>query len=212
MKPPAPLGLLILAVGGAMPLPPLLVAPARVAETLVPIAVLAQPDRGPTAMTTCCPKLRIRHAAAAAAFDKSNRSWQGRTIPWSTFSHEGYHPGTPLLVTAGFWAALLGFTLQRGWSVSATVARLLEQSRKAQENGERYALRTAQRAAEAVVRPRGLQPVPRFPLSQNLHYPPPVFLLLTQLPLPGSFPLVVASLDRALWPRPNCRRLNLRRR
>jgi hypothetical protein len=41
-----------------------------------------------------------------------------------------------------------------GWSVSATAARLMEESRKAQDNGERYALRTAQNAAAAVARRR----------------------------------------------------------
>ena len=44
-----------------------------------------------------------------------------------------------------------------GWSVTATAARLMEESRKAQANGERYALRTAQNAAAAVVRGRGNQ-------------------------------------------------------
>lgn len=44
-----------------------------------------------------------------------------------------------------------------GWSVTATAARLLEQSCKAQENGERYARRTAQNAAAAVARRRGNQ-------------------------------------------------------
>jgi hypothetical protein len=44
-----------------------------------------------------------------------------------------------------------------GWSVTATAARLLEQSCKAQENGERYALRTAQNAAAALARRRGNQ-------------------------------------------------------
>jgi hypothetical protein len=44
-----------------------------------------------------------------------------------------------------------------GWSVSATAARLMEESRKAQENGERYALRTAHNAAAAVARRRANQ-------------------------------------------------------
>ncbi len=41
-----------------------------------------------------------------------------------------------------------------GWSTEATAARLMEESAKAQENGEIYATRTAQRAAEAVTRNR----------------------------------------------------------
>ena len=44
-----------------------------------------------------------------------------------------------------------------GWSVSATAARLMEESREAQENGERYALRTAHNAAAAVARRRANQ-------------------------------------------------------
>lgn len=42
-----------------------------------------------------------------------------------------------------------------GWSVTATADRLMEESRKAQENGKHYALRTAQNAAAAVARRRG---------------------------------------------------------
>ena len=43
-----------------------------------------------------------------------------------------------------------------GWSVAETAARLMEESSKAQENGEAYATRTAQNAAAAVERGRGL--------------------------------------------------------
>jgi hypothetical protein len=39
-----------------------------------------------------------------------------------------------------------------GWSIEATAARLLEMSAKARENGEAYALTTAQNAAAAVAR------------------------------------------------------------
>ena len=51
-----------------------------------------------------------------------------------------------------------------GWSIEATAARLLEQSSKAKENGEGYALLTAQNAAAAVERRRSqlkAPPVPR---------------------------------------------------
>ena len=44
--------------------------------------------------------------------------------------------------------------LDWGWSMAATAARLMQESRKAQENGERYALRTAQNAAAAGARRR----------------------------------------------------------
>ena len=43
-----------------------------------------------------------------------------------------------------------------GWSVAETAARLIEESGKAQENGEVYATRTAQNAAAAVERGKGL--------------------------------------------------------
>jgi RepB DNA-primase from phage plasmid len=41
-----------------------------------------------------------------------------------------------------------------GWSIEATAARLMEESAKAQENGEHYALTTAQNAAGAIARRR----------------------------------------------------------
>jgi hypothetical protein len=44
-----------------------------------------------------------------------------------------------------------------GWSVEETAARLMELSGKAQENGEAYALRTAQNAAAAIERRGGVQ-------------------------------------------------------
>lgn len=42
-----------------------------------------------------------------------------------------------------------------GWSIEATAARLMEESAKAQENGEHYALTAAQNAAAAVARRSG---------------------------------------------------------
>lgn len=48
------------------------------------------------------------------------------------------------------------------WSVEATAIRLLELSAKAKENGERYAILTATRAAESVERqPYRSKPAPR---------------------------------------------------
>jgi RepB DNA-primase from phage plasmid len=41
-----------------------------------------------------------------------------------------------------------------GWSMEATAAHLMEESSKAQENGERYAFRTAQNAAAVLARRR----------------------------------------------------------
>jgi hypothetical protein len=45
--------------------------------------------------------------------------------------------------------------LDWGFGVEDTAARLMEESRKAQESGEAYALRTARSAAEALVRRQG---------------------------------------------------------
>jgi hypothetical protein len=42
-----------------------------------------------------------------------------------------------------------------GWSIEDTAAKLLQQSSKAKENGEQYAVTTAQNAAAAVARRRG---------------------------------------------------------
>jgi hypothetical protein len=44
-----------------------------------------------------------------------------------------------------------------GWGVEETAARLMEESNKAQENGEAYALRTARNAAAAIERRGGRQ-------------------------------------------------------
>jgi hypothetical protein len=49
--------------------------------------------------------------------------------------------------------------LDWGWSLAATAAKLMLESRKAQENGESYALLTVQSAAAAVARRRGSQPL-----------------------------------------------------
>jgi RepB DNA-primase from phage plasmid len=47
-----------------------------------------------------------------------------------------------------------------GWPVEDTAARLLQESSKAKENGEAYALATAQNAAAAVARRQKLKPSP----------------------------------------------------
>jgi hypothetical protein len=48
-------------------------------------------------------------------------------------------------------------TSRRGWSMKDIAAQLAELSEKARENGERYALLTAQNAAAAVDRERERQ-------------------------------------------------------
>jgi hypothetical protein len=44
-----------------------------------------------------------------------------------------------------------------GWGVEETTARLMQESGKAQESGEAYALRTARNAAAAIERQQGRQ-------------------------------------------------------
>ena len=60
--------------------------------------------------------------------------------------------GRPDISRADFTFCLLA--LDWGWGVEDTAARLLQESSKAQENGEAYALRTA-RSAAAVIEGRG---------------------------------------------------------
>jgi hypothetical protein len=48
--------------------------------------------------------------------------------------------------------------LDWGWSIEDTAARLLQESDKARENGEKYALMTAQNAAAAIARRPALKP------------------------------------------------------
>jgi hypothetical protein len=61
----------------------------------------------------------------------------------------------PDISRADFTFCLLA--IDWGWAVEETAARLMQESGKARENGEVYALRTAQRAAAALDRRRGLQ-------------------------------------------------------
>jgi hypothetical protein len=61
--------------------------------------------------------------------------------------------GRPDVSRADFAFALIA--LDWGWGVEAVAERLLQESTKARENGERYALLTAQNAAAALERRRG---------------------------------------------------------
>jgi len=57
-------------------------------------------------------------------------------------------PQGPDLSRADFTWGMTAITW--GWSIEDTAAQLMQESSKAQENGERYALITAQNAAAAV--------------------------------------------------------------
>jgi hypothetical protein len=63
--------------------------------------------------------------------------------------------GRPDISRADFTFALLA--LDWGWGIEETAERLMQESSKAKENGETYALRTARNAAAVLERRRGLQ-------------------------------------------------------
>jgi hypothetical protein len=59
----------------------------------------------------------------------------------------------PDISRADFTFCLLA--IDWGWGIEETVARLMQESSKAQENGEAYALRTARNAAAAIEQRHG---------------------------------------------------------
>ena len=73
--------------------------------------------------------------------------------------------GRPDSSRADFTFCLLA--IDWGWGVEETAARLMQESGKAQENGEAYALRTARKAAEASGAARGAAAVSTTPPEQS---------------------------------------------
>ena len=94
-------------------------------------------------------------ASGLARFPAQQRRWPSyqRCVQGAPFVLGG--EDRPDISKADFTWCMIA--IDWGWSVSATAARLIQESRKAQENGERYALRTAHNAAAAVARRRGSQ-------------------------------------------------------
>ena len=94
-------------------------------------------------------------ALGLARFPGKQRRWPSyqRCVQGAPCVRGGEH--RPDISRADFTWCMIA--IDWGWSVTATAARLLEQSSKAQENGERYALRTAQNAAAVVAKRRGNQ-------------------------------------------------------
>jgi hypothetical protein len=91
-------------------------------------------------------------AARAAPLRVSSRSlpsWPDyqRCLQGAPLNHS--QTGPDISRADYFWSLLAA---QRGWDVDAIAARLMEVSTKARENGESYALITAQNAAAAVSR------------------------------------------------------------
>jgi len=87
--------------------------------------------------------------ADRSAPDKRAKAWPSyeRCLQNAPPRHQGDRPDVS---RADFTFCLLA--IDWGWSVAETCTRLLEKSRKAHENGERYVWLTAQRAAAAVSR------------------------------------------------------------
>jgi hypothetical protein len=86
-------------------------------------------------------------------------SSQRRAKAWPSYERclqnapPAHHSDRPDVSRADFTFCLLA--IDWGWSIEEACARLLEKSRKARENGEGYARRTAQRAAAVVDRRAG---------------------------------------------------------
>jgi hypothetical protein len=88
---------------------------------------------------------------------RTARSWPSYAQVLERAPESHSRPGQPRESIADFtWCKI---ATSWGHSVEATAARLMRESSKAQENGEDYARKTAERAAWAAARRnRGLQP------------------------------------------------------
>jgi hypothetical protein len=92
--------------------------------------------------------------AARVPPGSGRRGWPSyeRCVAGAPEAREG---GRPDISKADFTFCLLA--QDWGWGIEETAARLMQESRKAQENGQAYALRTAQNAAAALARRHGPQ-------------------------------------------------------
>jgi hypothetical protein len=98
------------------------------------------------------PEMRVRIEAVRVAPSGRAKAWPSyeRCLRNAPLRQRGNRPDTS---RADFTFCLLA--IDWGWSIEETRQRLLEKSSKARENGDRYARRTAERAAEAVDRRSG---------------------------------------------------------
>jgi len=100
------------------------------------------------------PREEVKFAAAGASLIPANqRQWPSypRCVAHAP-PVKGGEPRPDISKADFVWSMI---ALDWGWSRAATAARLIQESRKAQENGEHYALLTVQNAAAAVARRRG---------------------------------------------------------
>jgi hypothetical protein len=99
------------------------------------------------------PAERVAPAVVCGSRRPCPRGWPSyqRCIAGAPETREG---GRPDISRADFTFCLLA--IDWGWSVEETADRSMQESGKAQENGEAYALRTARSAATAIERRRGM--------------------------------------------------------
>ena len=107
------------------------------------------------ALGVVAPPEKAEHAPPPARVSPrlpNARRWPDyrRCVENAPLARDGEHPD---ISRADFTWCLIA--IDWGWGVEETTARLLQESRKAQENGEAYAVRTARNAAAAVERRQG---------------------------------------------------------
>lgn len=106
-------------------------------------AGFAAPEEPPPARSTLSPR-------AARYASRGWRKWPSYEMCLVKAPESKSRPGNPRRSLADFtWCRT---AIEWGWSVEATASHLMEVSTKAQENGPRYAMQTAVRAAESVER------------------------------------------------------------
>ena len=104
------------------------------------------------ALGVVTPSEKVTPAVIRSSRRSGPRGWPSyqRCVENAPEAREG---GRPDISRADFTFCLLA--LDWGWGVEETVARLMQESGKAQQNGEAYALRTARNAALALERRGG---------------------------------------------------------
>jgi hypothetical protein len=106
-------------------------------DKLVQLGVVAKTDHGPGPPTV---SPHVRHYPTPTRWPSYRRCIEGAPP-----THDGTRPD---ISRADFTWCLIA--IDWGWSIEDTAARLMEESPKARENGERYAQLTSKRAAAAI--------------------------------------------------------------
>jgi hypothetical protein len=114
------------------------------------LIALGDPPRGqPAAAAHLAYNESPRGSGGIAAVRPPERKWPSyaRCVEGAPEARAG---GRPDISRADFTWCMIA--IDWGWGIEETAARLMEQSPKARENGHRYAVVTARRAAAAVNR------------------------------------------------------------